>query len=150
MPVLLADNLIKTIVKTRIQRLWREEWTYTDINKHTKNFFNTPNKNLSKCLLKMSRNDLMLLIPLITGHNFLRQFSDKLKPLANTNCRLCHETLENFLHLLNVCPRLRQQQTDCFYGYNFQPGDMDWNPMRLLKFCRIKEIYNLTLSPVNS
>ena len=52
----------------------------------------------------MSRSDLILLIPLITGHNYLRHFSNKLKPLANTNCRLCSETLENFIHLLMNAP----------------------------------------------
>ena len=98
--------------------------------------------------MKMSRSDLILLIPLITGHNYLRHFSNKLKPLANTKCRLCCESQENFLHLLNDCPRLRQKQVDHFYNYKFQDGCMDWNPMKLLKFCRLKEVYVMTLAPI--
>ena len=89
-PVPVSDTLVKTYITNCIYDTWGMKWkTDPKTNKHTKNFFPLPNNRLSKRLLKFDRQELHLLIEAITGHNYLRHFSNKIAILTVTKCRLC-------------------------------------------------------------
>ena len=57
---------------------WGLKWKKdSNTNKHTKKFFPLPNSRLSKRLLKFEKHELTYLLEAITGHNYLRHFSNK-------------------------------------------------------------------------
>ena len=94
--------------------------TDSKTNKHTKNFFPLPNSRLSKRLLKFDRHELHFLVEAITGHNYLRHFSNKIALLTDTKCRLCKLEEETAIHLLNTCPQLNTYRHEILKIGNLQ------------------------------
>ena len=96
----IALSAFKNHIKTAIYSEWITQWK-SDPNtyKHTKLFFPIMDPNYSKKILKLNRTDLKLLIEVLTGHNNLKYFSTKIKPLKNTLCRFCNTFPETATHL---------------------------------------------------
>ena len=134
----ISDTLVKTYIKNRIYEAWELRWKL-DINKnkHTKHFFPTPNSRLSKRLHKFDRSELTQLLSAITGHNYLRHFSNKISPLPYTLCRLCQTEPETVLHLINACPTMSTYKAEIFNYYRFEGKNTNWNPVKLLKFINL-------------
>ena len=72
-----SDTHVKTYINNCIYDSWGLKWKKdSNTNKHTKKFFPLPNSRLSKRLLKFERHELTYLLEAITGHNYLRHFSN--------------------------------------------------------------------------
>ena len=110
------------------------------IRDSTKHFFPTPNARLSKRILKFDRTELTLLISAISGHNYLRQFSNKISPLSSTKCRLCQQEPETLLHLINSCVTMRTHRVEIFNYFKFEGKNTKWNPVKLQKFLNLPAI----------
>ena len=117
--------------------------TECNSNKHTKNFFPLPNARLSKRLLKFDRMELKYLLEAITGHNYLRHFSNKISTLNTTRCKLCNTDPETFLHLANSCPSLNTYRLEILNYTRFEGKNTKWNPVKLLEFLNLPQIKSL-------
>ena len=141
-----SDKLVKNYIKTCLYDSWCVNWRKdTNLNKHTKMFFPEPNERLTKRLHKFNRAELTLIISAITGHNYLRYFSNKITVLGNTKCRLCNKETEIFYHLTNECTALAAQRLELFNNKKFMGTNTKWNPVSLLQFLNLDQVKQLFL-----
>ena len=80
--------------------------------KHTKLYYDSPNKNKSKYVLKMGTHTLSTWIKGITGHNNLAYFQSKLNTEIDPTCRLCLQANETLHHLMTDCEATTSLQLD--------------------------------------
>ena len=95
-PWQVAKNKIEVYTTTK----WKQKWITAPQYKHTKLFYDSPNKNKSKYILKMGTHMLSTWIKSITGHNNLAYFQSKLNPEIDPTCRLCLQANETLHHLM--------------------------------------------------
>ena len=109
----ISYNLFKAHIKTAIYAEWIDQWQH-DPNKykHTRIFFPRMEPKYSKQILKLTRTNLKLLVEIITGHNNFRTFSNKIKPLTNTQCSFCNTEPETVLHLMTECTQFSTERLD--------------------------------------
>ena len=95
------------VVKNKIEEYttsnWRHRWVSSPHYKHTKLFYEFPNKSKSKYILKMGTYKLSVWIKDITGHNNLAYFQSKLNNKIDPTCRLCLQANETLHHLMTDC-----------------------------------------------
>ena len=148
----ISYNLFKAHIKTAIYAEWIEQWQQ-DLSKykHTRIFFPRMEPKYSKQILKLSRPDLNLLVEIITGHNNLKTFSTKIKPLANTLCNFCNSKPETVLHLMTECPRFSTNRLElklnCFDPSLSTTTTLSWSIPLTLEFFKnptLKDILNPT------
>ena len=72
-PWQVAKNKIEEYITSK----WKHKWTTAPQYKHTKLFYESPNKNKSKYILKMGTYMLSTWIKSITGHNNLAYFQSR-------------------------------------------------------------------------
>ena len=94
--------------------VWTRRWAEDSRFKHTKQFYDGPDQNKSKGVMKKSTMSLNCWIQCITGHNNLAYFQSKLDIEINSTCRLCRESQETMYHLLTECPATQKLQRDIF------------------------------------
>ena len=124
---------VKSKIKENISREWQEEWTSHDIARHTKSFYLGPNPGKAKFVYKLARLELGRFVRIVTGHNNLNFFQNKIGLHASKECRFCGEYDETFTHLSTVCPRFFTLQREVFRGGGPTP-DMKWSVRGLLEF----------------
>ena len=140
--------MVKNYINKCLYDSWGVTWkTNLNFNRHTKMFFPEPNSRLSKRLLMFNREELSYLIKAITGHNYLKHFSNKILTLSNTKCRLCKLAPETFYHLTNDCASMKTHQLEFFNNKKFEGKHTKWNPVNLLKFLNIPQIKELFCPP---
>lgn len=71
--------------------------------KHTKTLFPTTKTGLTKEILQLGRNNVRLLVSVLTGHNILNKHMHTIGINANPMCR-CGLEEETGIHFLCVCP----------------------------------------------
>ena len=91
------------VAKSKIEDYTTDKWITAPQYKHTKLFYESPNKNKSKHVLKMGTYMLNTWIKSITGHNNLAYFKSKLNPEIDPTCRLCLQANETLHHLMTDC-----------------------------------------------
>ena len=64
-------QVAKSKIEVYTTAKWKQKWTSAPHYKHTKLFYDSPNKNKSKYVLKMGTHMLSTWIKSITGHNNL-------------------------------------------------------------------------------
>ena len=116
---------------------WREMWTQLDTCRQTKQFYNSPDQNRGKKIIKLARSQLSLYVKLVTGHNNLSYHASKIDPTIDPTCALCQEEDETFFHFLTVCPRLRITRENLGI---IETDSGTWTPERLLEFARVPAI----------
>ena len=117
-------------------------WTSSSHYKPTKLFYNSPNKNKSKYVLKMGTAMLGAWIKGITGHNNLAYFQSKLNPEIDPTCRLCEQENETLYHLMTNCEATSPLQMDIMQNKNPLP-DMSWSVIEINKFLHHPTIHSL-------
>ena len=119
-------------------------WSASSHYKHTKLFYESPNKNKSKYILKMGTNTLSTWIKSITGHNNLAYFQSKLNSDIDPTCRLCLQANETLHHLM----------TDCEARYNFNPNGhhekQNTSPQHVMVCERRKYIYKTSTNSLSN
>ena len=101
--------------------------------KHTKLYYNAPNKNKSNYILKMGTNMLSTWIKGITGHNNLAYFQSKLNAEIDPTCRLCLQSNETLHHLMTDCEATSSLQLDIMKNMIPLP-DMTWSVKDIIEF----------------
>ena len=88
----------------------------------------------------------------ITGHNNLKKFSNKIKKLNDTKCRLCKNAPEDVIHLLTDCPCLNTERIELKLN-RFNPthstnDKLTWSIPLILEFFKLPKVAML-LDPTN-
>jgi hypothetical protein len=122
----------RNLIRESTQRAWQAERQASTEYRHSKLFYNGPDSNKAKLLLKHSKTTVSKLVKLITGHNFLSYFQYRIDNTINPYCRLCEEEYETFQHFITTCPVLRSWRISIFG--NDQYDSQAWTPMQLYDF----------------
>ena len=123
----------KFLVKKAINSEWCDRWYQLNQARQSKIWFPSLNKRASKFLLGQTRENLGLMVQMITGHNFLNRHESLVNPGTDPTCRLCREEDECAWHLIGECPMLRAKRWE-YLGQHFLDSPPDWSPSRLLQF----------------
>ena len=137
----LPGRTAKLEIDQAIRKEWARKWQNAPHYKHTKHFYNGPDKNRAKKILNISRSHLTWLISIITGFNCLSYIQFKANPTINPLCRLCGENNETFWHFITACPRLQTYRNDTFL--DDIPQQDSWKLIQLMLFSTYPTIYNL-------
>ena len=117
----------KSLIAENTHKTWNQEWWDYPHARQTKIWFPYIKKKISKGLIKLSRQELGLLVQLLTGHNRLRYHSSKIDPSLDPTCRKCREEAESTWHVLGDCPSLmswRLQSFNCHFLDNIPDWDL--------------------------
>ncbi len=128
---------VNMIIKTRFDKKWCRQWSKSVEYLHTKKFYPGPSNRMSKILGKIPREQLSLLVQVITGHCNLLYHSRHYKSVPEdeeTLCRLCLEEDEKPWHILTECPALNRQREALFGSSSVLTNKVSWSPKRLLTF----------------
>ena len=104
---------------------WNRRWTEDPQYRHTKFFFPSVDISKSKHTLMLSKAYLQIIVRAITGHNFLAKHQNTIGLPIATECRLCEEEPETFIHLCTTCPVLKQVREDIFCLLYTSPSPRD-------------------------
>ena len=144
-----------TVVKEKIKAWgtgeWNGRWISSSRCAQTKLWMPTTKPDLTSYFRGLTRQELGKAIQFITGHNSLLRHEAKLnKEIAQPDCRLCGQGVEDAAHLWSNCTTVRDQgwvppSNRCDTPQNRTPGDTItvWTPEQLSRFLRIPLIASL-------
>ena len=137
--------VVKTGVNNHLIKLWDNRWKALETCRQTKLFFPIVNIPRSKKLLRLSRQDLGLLIQVATGHGYNNYHHGKINPGVDPTCRLCLEEDETVHHIVADCPALAAPRFELFgVPYSIQTNQVfPWCQVKLLIFLKRPEVRDL-------
>ena len=137
--------IAKTKITNAMYKEWNQRWISSSEFRQTKIFFPALDRKKSSSLISLGRQDLGLLIQIITGHNNLKYHQSKIDPLQqDSSCRYCQWDEETAAHLVCSCPALWNSRLECFND-TFLEETPEWKLGQLLKFCsktKMQELLN--------
>ena len=119
-------QLAKIKIEDYTTSKWKQKWISAPQYKHTKLFYDSPNKNKSIYIFKMGTYMLSIWIKSITGHNSLAYFQSKLKPEIDPTCWLYLQSNETLHHLMTDCKATTSLQLNIMKNQIPLP-DMTWS-----------------------
>ena len=127
---------LRAEIRGRLRTEWEREWGELTSARHTRSFYAAPDAKKAKFVYKLARLELGRFARIITGHNNLNFFQNKLGLSRETRCRLCGEGDETITHFLTSCPRLMRKREEIFID-KLPTADMTWSVRDLLNFSYI-------------
>ncbi len=107
----------KLAIQEHLNIRWEKQWKESEEFVHTKNFYEKPSNRISRFLVKLTREEMSLLVQIVTGHCNMLYHSRHYKESPDeedTLCRLCQEDDEKPWHVLTDCPALMQRRLAFF------------------------------------
>ena len=133
----------KSELKNRVHELiytrWEKDWMSYKDARMAKIFYQKPDSNLAKIVLKLSRYELSRFLRLVSGHNGLFYFKSVIDGAISATCRFCKNETETFYHLATECPSFIQSRTDIFLDV-LPLSHTEWSVRGLLSFSYIPAI----------
>ena len=130
---------VKNEILNYIYDCWKQDWSKYEGSKMGKKFYSYPCKIKAKYIYKLNRMEAGRLVRLISGHNSLFYFRNKVDKEINPECRFCLLEAETFFHLVNECPRFRSARTDIFQD-KLISDDQEWSIDKILLFSNLTGI----------
>ena len=112
---------------------WSRDWKSYNKANMSKFFYKSPDINQAKYVLKLGRIEMSRFVKIITGHNGLFYFKNKIDKEINPQCRFCLEDVETFTHLLTDCPRFINKRREIFLDLDLKTNEK-WSVRDLLSF----------------
>ena len=137
-PSFKSTAAIKSEIKEAVTSEWTKEWTMSTQAAHSKTFYSGPDHNKAKRVYGLARLELGRFVRIISGHNNLNFFQEKIGLWHNPLCRFCGEGQETITHLISYCPPLTQPARELFPSP--PSNDMAWSVRDLLRFSYIPRI----------
>ena len=132
-------SALKAKIKKQMYNQWQEEWLASKTANHSRSFYGGPNQGKAKFVYKLARLELGRFIRIITGHNNLNFFQEKIGLFTEASCRFCREGNETIMHLMTTCPRFWAQRKEILRD-KIPQRDMTWSVRELLNFSYVPEI----------
>lgn len=101
----LSKGHVKELLDNWEQKCFKTRWNNSKGQRQAKRFI-IPNKNVSKRLLSLGREDIKTLTEYLTGHCKLRYHLRKMGLSETSDCRFCEKEDETSEHILCDCPAL--------------------------------------------
>ena len=98
-----------------------------------KQFYKKPDSNQAKYVIKLNRLEISRLLRLISGHNGLFYFKNKIDAEINAVCRFCLEKDETFYHFITDCPAFYQSREEIFLDETIDVSET-WSVRNMLDF----------------
>ena len=127
---------VKARLKECIYKQWEQEWLGSNTASHSKSFYSGPNPSKAKFVYKLARLELGRFVRIITGHNNLNFFQDKIGLHRGASCRFCGDGNETITHIISICPRFQVHRREILLDKSPCP-DMTWSVRGLLDFSYI-------------
>ena len=124
---------LKEKIKSHFYVEWGERWNEYKGARMAKLFYKKPDSNQAKYVLKLGRLELSRFLRLISGHNGLFYFKNKIDPEINAICRFCLEAEETFYHLITDCPVFFESRREIFLEGPFDT-EKNWSVRNMLLF----------------
>jgi hypothetical protein len=129
-------------IRNRGEKLFKDLWNKNRGLKHSK-LMMEPFKKGKNHLIKLKRNDLRVIIGILTGHSCFKKYLSRIGKAENPFCRACNEEVdEDMKHLLTECPALIRYRINIF-GNAF-PGEVELKKAKvseLMRYAKLTEIY---------
>lgn len=109
------------------------------IANHSKSFYGKPNPGKEKNVYKVARLELGRFVRIVTGHNNLNFFQNKIDLYHSGECRFCELYNETITHFMAVCPRFITFQREILLNKLPMP-EMTWSVCDLLDFSYVRGI----------
>ena len=134
-----------TVVKSDIDKFyynkWKVAWLQYKFARQTKIWFQEPDQNKSKELLKMNRNKLSILVQFITGHNRLMRHCNLQDGIEDPySCRFCLEDEETSYHLIAECLALQADRWAVFQSPSTLEKHPTWSVKQLNMFLEVSKV----------
>lgn len=144
-PILpISKEHLKAKIQNYTTHLWYKHWQNLNQCRQTKIWFDGPQPNKTKQLLKLSKADFTQVIQWITGHNFLNRHNHILNPdlCPEPICRKCGLEPETSSHIIIDCPALMAVRFESFKTIQLNPNPK-WTTTKLVKFITNPAIQSL-------
>ena len=105
LPVPFVDKLWKQDVKRWLYLRHQRHWTGMEGMKTSKAFLSVDEKKADE-LLSLPREDMRIIIGMLTGHCRLNYYLHNIGVASDPKCRLCKQQVESSKHLLCECSEL--------------------------------------------
>ena len=93
-------------------RIWQRRWDDSEEYRHTKEFYPEVRRCIRGMLRYFGKAEIARLIQMATGHCLLAYHIAQWQEGIDQECRLCAESVERPIHLLNECPALWRARLD--------------------------------------
>ena len=130
---------VKNDIKRAIYEDWAMEWRNSPLANHTRSFYNSPCSLKARFVYKLARLELGRFVRIVTGHNNLNFFQNKIGLCHDSLCRFCGSGPETITHLMSNCPRFSNTVRSIFPSGTPGP-DMTWSVRELLEFSYVPDI----------
>jgi ribonuclease HI len=119
---------------------WNTEWVDSKGANHSKRFIKQVDRPKSGSILNFGRFNVGKIVRMVTGHNALNYFRNKIDPDIDPICRFCNEdgNYETFWHLCTECPVFREWRIEIFLDND--PSGGTWKPSELIEFSNSRKI----------
>jgi hypothetical protein len=138
-------SIAKAKITNAMYKKWNERWQSCNEYRQTKIFFPQLDTKKSGALVNLDRQNLGMMVQVLSGHNRLRYHHSKMDPLQQDSfCRFCQEEEETSAHLICTCPAFWRSRLECFND-TFLEETPEWKVKQLLKFfkrIKLKELLN--------
>jgi len=100
-------------------------------HRHGKLFIGRPCKKRADDLLKLSRNQLKMVVAILIGHAFVRGHLYTIGLFdEDPTCRFCRKETETVQHISCCCEALARQRYNVFGNPFVEPKDISTAPVR--------------------
>ena len=124
---------------------WNQRWISSSEYRQTKLFFPKLDIKKSGSIITLNRQNLGMMVQVLSGHNRLRYHQSKMDSLQHdSSCRFCQEEEETAAHLVCTCPAFWRSRVECFNVTSLEETP-EWQVKQLLKFfkkMKMKELLN--------
>lgn len=114
----LAVAECKERIREYYHKVWQQRWTESNDCRQTKEMFPVIKHRITKMIRSYSKAELARLIQMGTGHCLLAYHLSQWQKGVEPTCKLCHESLESPIHLLNECEPLWRTRQE--FEFNVQ------------------------------
>ena len=152
LPPYTPPSHVKNLIKDYIWEIWKEEWTESNLHKfkHSRQMLKVPNKvpliQPGRSPLGWGRDDLKIMVEVITGHCLLNKHLSHWKDLPSVKCRLCDEEDETYHHLVTECPATELDRRQILRGHYESPIDYFKDLNRFVNTKRVHALRRADLS----
>ena len=116
----------KMEIKSNIYREWQEGWNDMKVANHAKGLYSGLNPHKARYVYTLARLELGRFGRIVTGHNNLNFFQNKLGLSGTRLCCFCGMYDETLTHFMAVCPRFVTSQREILLN-QLPTADMIWS-----------------------